>query len=386
MEVKDMLNSDIEARKAEIKAEMLEASVERLEELNAEAEMLEARRAEIAAEAEKRAAVVEEVIAEKGEAEEVRSLEGLEITEEKTMTNAEVRKSAEYAEAFLRGLKKNDYTEARALLTENVEGGYVPVPVVLESEIQNSWADCTLLQKAQHTSFKGNVKIGFEVSATGAVVHVEGTDAPAEEQLVWGTVELKNENIKKWIKISDNAFENTTIDTINEIYKEIAQRIAEKAEEIALAKIAAAPTTATTSAPAVAEISVSAMAIDTIDDAVAELSAGAKTLTIVANRRTIADLKKAAKAANYSVDPFDGIEVYASDALPAMSAASSGQTVLIVGDFGKGLRVNTPNGNDVQLVVDYTSEAEKDLVKIVGKQLTAIEVVADHVFTRVKKA
>lgn len=293
----------------------------------------------------------------------------------------EVRNTLAYGRAFLKG----DVAECRSLLSANVSGGSVPVPEVLENEIKNAWEECQVLSLAKKSYYKGNVTIGFEYSATGAVTHTEGDDAPEEETLVWGKVELKAQNIKKWITVSDEAIENTTIDTLNEIYKEVAQRIVEEAEDIAVGKIVAAPATSTSTACGVPVYTAATIAIDSITLAVAEVSGKAKNLVAIMNRRTEAAFKAAAKNANYSVDPFDGITVVRTDALKAFSAATTGETYVIIGDFGYGFQANLPNGDDVTLKVDDISLAEEDLVKIVGKQFVGMDVVAPKAFVKIKK-
>lgn len=306
--------------------------------------------------------------------------------EEKKMNDIEVRGSVEYGQAFLRFIKTGEDKEVRALLSSNV-GGSVPVPTFLESEIKNAWEECKLASLCKQTSYKGNVKVGFEVSATGAEVHVEGTDAPDEETLVWGTVELKAESIKKWITVSDEAFEGTTVDTLGEIYKEVAQRIVEKAEAIIIAKIIASPATTTTTAPAVPTLTANAIAADTIVNAEALLSGKAKNLYIAMNRQTYSAFVAVAMAANYAIDVFDGLKekIVFTDALPAFSAASASDTYVVIGDFGYGFQINKPNGEEVTLKVDDVSLTEKDLVKIVGRQYAGMGVVAPKSFVKIQK-
>lgn len=300
-------------------------------------------------------------------------------------TEIEIRKSREYDIAYLNGIKTNDMTQARSLLSAN-GGGSVPVPVQLEDEIRNAWEEHQVMGLVKHSYFPGNVKIGFELSATGAVVHVEGAAAPDEEVLTIGTVTLTAESIKKWITVSDEAIEGTTVDTVGYLYKEIAQKIVEKAEEIMIGKITAAPTASTSTACAVAEIK-EAPALDTVVKAVAALSGQAKDLHIVMNRQTYATFIGLGLNANYAVDVFDGLKdkIVFSDKLPAYSAASSDETYMIVGDFGYGAQANFPNGDDVTLKRDDLSLAEKDLVKIVGRQFVGMGVVAEKAFTRVAK-
>lgn len=310
------------------------------------------------------------------------------VEREMKMTNLEVRNSLEYAQAFLKGFVggDKDYKEARALLTENVSGS-VPVPTVLEDEIKNAWESCELLNLAKQTTYKGNVKIGFEYSATPAVVHTEGTEAPAEETLVWGAVELKAETIKKWIKISDEAIANTTIDTLKEVMREVAHKIAEGAEADLIGKIVAAPATSSTTAPAVPVLTATTPAEDVIVMAEGLLSGQARNLHLVMNRQTKAYLQGIAMKAKYNVDIFDGLKdrIVYTDALKPFSTASSGDTYALVGDFGYGTQVNKPNGDEVRLIVDELSCAEEDLVKVVGKQLAGMGVVAPKAIAKIVK-
>lgn len=381
-EIKVLDYEALSQRIADIKVEM-ESEDSNIEALSAEVDLIEKRKAELKAVANE-AAEKRAMIAEKFEADVIEERK----EEETKMTNMEMRNTPEYGKAFVKGLLSGDFAEARALLTENVTGGTVPVPEVLENEIKNAWEEAQFLQFAKRTTYKGNVKIGFEVSATGAAVHVEGTNAPQEETLVWGTVELKAESIKKWITVSDEALEGTTINTLEEIYKEVAQRIVEKAEEIAIGKIIAAPeTTSAADGPGVPVSEVTAIAADTIVNAVALLSGKAKDLRIVMNRQTKAAFEAVALGLNYGADIYDGLKdrILFSDTLPAFSAADADDTFVIIGDIGYGFQANFPSGNDVNMKVDDLTLAEKDLVKIVGRQYVGMGVVAPKAFVKINK-
>lgn len=91
--------------------------------------------------------------------------------------------------------------------------------------------------------------------------------------------------------------------------------------------------------------------------------------------------------ANYNVDVFDGLKdkIVHTDALPAFSEADDDDTVIIIGDFGYGAQVNRPNGNELTIKLDDTSLAEKDLVKVVGRQYAGIGVVAPKAFVKINK-
>ena len=385
MTIEEIKALDIEAlnqRVADIKVEM-ESEDSDIEALSAEVDAIEQRQMELKTAAkeaaEKRAAVAADQMAEVIEERKEEDIK---------MTDMEMRNTPEYGKAFVKGLLTDDFTEARALLTENVNGGSVPVPEILENEIKNAWEEAQFLQFAKRTTYKGNVKVGFEVSATGASVHVEGANAPDEETLVWGTVELKAESIKKWITVSDEALEGTTIDTLGEIYKEVAQKIVEKADEIAIGKIIAAPeTTSAANGPGVPVLKVSAIAADTIVNAVALLSGKARDLRIVMNRQTKAAFEAVALGLSYGADIYDGLKdrIIFSDALKSFSAASADDTFVIIGDIGYGFQANFPAGDDVKIKVDDLSLAEKDLVKIVGRQFVGTGVVAPKAFVKINK-
>lgn len=381
MEIKEMTFEQTEERLSQITEEMKNEGAD-LEALKAEVDAIEARRAELTAIAEKRNALAAQIASGQAQATVAKTFE----QEERTMGLKEIRASQEYAQAFLNMIKNNDDTEVRALLSDNVTGGQIPVPTMLETEIKNAWEEHQLMGLVKHSYFKGNVKVGFELSATGAVVHVEGTAAPDEEVLTLGTVELKAENVKKWITVSDEAIEGTTVDTVGYLYKELAQRIVEKAEEILVGKITSAPAASTATACGVRVFSGNP-ALDTIVKAVATLSAQAKNLHIVMNRQTKAEFVSLQLSASYAVDVFDGLKdrIVFSDKLPAFSAASVDDVYMIIGDFGYGAQANFPNGDNVTIKIDDLSLAEKDLVKIVGKEYVGLGVVAPYAFVNAKK-
>lgn len=386
MEIKTMSAADLQMRMAQIKTEVdaEDADLDALEtEARAIKEELEAREATEAKKAE-----VREMVAS-GKTPETREIEKHE-EETKMPTINEIRSSKEYEEAYLNMLKTRDDSEARALLSTNTTGtgltGYVPVPTFLETEIKTAWEEHRLMGLIKKSAFKGNVKIGFELSATGAAIHVEGTAAPTEEVVTLGTVEIKAEMIKKWIRVSDEALEGTTVDTAGYLYKEIAHRIVEKAEEVLVGKITAAGATATATAVGVPQLSANP-AVDTILNALALLSGQAGNLHIAMNRGTYAAFRTLELNAQYGIDVFEGLRdrIIFTDKLPAFSAASTGDVYMIIGDFGYGVQANFPNGEGLQMLTDPYTDAESDLVKIVGRQYVGIGIVADKALVNVKK-
>ncbi len=313
--------------------------------------------------------------------------EKIDEKENNKMTIDEIRSSKEYIDAFAKYIKTEKDDECRALLSTNSDvqanPGQVPVPEIVEGFIRTAWQRLGLMELVQKTYIRGNLKIGFELSADGAVVHAEGTNAPNEEALTFGVVTLVPESIKKWITISDEALDMGGEEFLRYIYDEITYRIAKKAEELLIGLITDASTTADADEVSVAEIeSDGTDLLSIVAAAVAQLSDEASDPVIVMNRASYANFKSAQNNANYGVDPFDGLRVYYDNTLEALSDATAGDCWLIVGDF-RGAHANFPNGDEIRIKYDDLSLAEADLVKLVGREYVGLGLVRDKFFTRV---
>jgi len=191
MEINEMSMEAIEARSAEL-SNLLNDENADLDAITNEVELLEQRKAQIIADAETRKALIEEVV----DSETVETIEKEEVR--KTMTVEELRNSREYINAYAEYLK-GDEKELRALLSENATNGVVPVPTMVYDLVKNAWEREGIMARVRKAYMKGNLKVGFEISADGAVVHTEGAAAPTEEKLVLGIVEMVPASIKKWI-------------------------------------------------------------------------------------------------------------------------------------------------------------------------------------------
>ena len=297
-------------------------------------------------------------------------------------TNEEVRASKEYIEAFARYIKTEDASECRALLTEQVSGS-VPVPVIVDDIIKTAWDSSDLLSRVNRTDIRGNVKVAFELSADEANVHIEGTTAPTEEALSLGIVELIPRTVKKWIRVSDEAIAMGGEALVSYIYRELTYRIIKKLEDLVVSDIKSAPTSATSSA-ASAEAITEAPSVTTVSNAADTLSDEARDLVVIMNRRTRSKFTQARAAANFAIDPFDGLTVIYNNSLPAYDSASANAVYAIVGDLN-GEQVNYPEGDGVAIKYDDLSEAEDDLVKIVGRQYAGHAVTACGRFCNIKK-
>ena len=349
----------------------LAALEKEMDEINAE---LESRKANEAKKNEARAAVVNGA---------GRTIEKLEERKD-GMSIKEIRNSREYINAFAEYIKTGKDEEVRALLSTNATTatGYVPVPEIVEQRIRTAWSKLGLMELVTKTVLKGNVKVGFELSATDAAIHAEGANAPSEETLTFGVVEMKPESIKKWITISDEALDLTGEDFLNYIYDEITYRIAKKAQETLLTKITAASTSASSTAVSVAEVDDGAPTVAIVSECLGKLSDEAVNPVIVMNKGTWSLFKAAQYAASFPVDPFEGLPVHFDNTLPVYSSTATTGVWMIVGDFG-GVQANFPNGDSVNLKFDDLSLAEKDLVKVVGREYVGMGIVKDKVLCRV---
>lgn len=360
-EIMNLGFEELETRAAAIAAETAEADADQLEALNAELDAIEERKKALKTEVEERKKAAAAVAA--GAGKEVRK--GKEVEK---MTNKEIRNTPQYIEAFAKYIKTGKDAECRALLTEDATDGVVPVPELVENRVRQAWENDKIFSRVSKTFVKGNLKVGFEISATDAVVHEEGTDAPAEEELVLGIVNMVPEYIKKWISVSDKVLAMGAEEFLAYIYDELTYKIIKKAADMVVAAISGAPAASTASAVGVAQIE-AVVDAEAIIDAIAALGDEAQDNVIIASGSTIAAVKKAALTANYALDPFQGLEVIQKDGVKGA----------IVGDLS-GVQANLPEGDSVRFIFDEYSLAEADLVKIVGKLLAAIAVVGPKMF------
>ena len=369
---------EIETRKAEI-AEALEQPEADLDALQEEVRALNAEAAELR----KTAAAAEEQRRRIAEDATVTVIETHE-SEEKPMTELEIRNSAEYIDAFAKYIRTNDDRECRALLkTENASGN-VPVPVMVDEIIRTAWDNEEILSRVRKTNFRGNLKVAFEKAGDVAYMHTEGTSAPTEEALELGIVTMTPANIKKWIHITDEDVAMGGEAFVRYIYEELAYQIMKKLANLVVADIVALNTSNQATSVGAARIT-EAPGLTTIANAFANLSDEASDPVIIMNKLTWANFQAAYAAGSFAVDPFMGLKVLFNNSLPAYDTATGGtDDYCIVGDL-KGAQLNYPEGEGVVIKWDDLSEAEADLVKVVGRQYVAHAVTAPFRFTRIKK-
>lgn len=365
---------EIEARMAEIKTEMEqpEADLEKLEEevrsLNEERDMLKA-------EAEKAAEMRKKIAAGLG-----RTIDQQQTEEKRSID--EIRASKEYAEAYARYIATGNPAECRALTTENVSGN-VPVPVLVDEIVRTAWEKNEILNRVRKTAFRGNLKVPFERSADPAYVHTEASTAPTEENLTLGIVTMIPANIKKWIHIPDEVIAMGGEPMLRYIYDELTYRIDLKLAELIVTDIAGLSTSNGATAVGAAKIT-KAPGLTVIPEAFANLSDEAQNPVIMMHKLTYAAFQEAYAAANFAVDPFMGLPILYTSALPAYSTASTNDVYAIVGDL-TGAHINYPEGEGVVIKYNDLSRAKEDVVEVIGRQYAAHAVTAPFRFTNIAK-
>ena len=356
--------ADLEKRSLEIAEEVKTAESDALDTLSEELDAIEERKAIIKAEAEEKRTAMEEVLAGEGEVIEEKQ------EERKTMDNKEIRKSAEYLDAWVENLKGRANEEQRTLLTDlATENGMIAIPAYVADRIETAWESNEIVRRAKKSYFKGVLKVGYEASAEGAVVHPEGGEAITEEALVINFVQLIPDTYKKMVKYSTEVLDmkgEAFVDYIvDEIEHQMAKTIGDALVQSAIR--ASAPLRAAYQAGATFE------AADVVN---AEgLLGGDANPVLITTRANAAALKAAALSAGYGYDPYDGMDVVYVD---SAALTYSGVTAFaIVADLS-AWQINFPNGDDVKFIFDEYSEADADIVRVIGRVMAGIGIVAPH--------
>lgn len=374
MEIREMNLEQIEERRAELAEEIKTADMERLNAINAELDEIENRKAEIKAQAEERAKVIEEVLQ--------KPAEPTIITEERTpkkMTDREIRSTQEYIDAYVAYVKSGyDVKEFEKRMPDsgggesiiysaNATSGGIAVPVYVEDRINANWENNEILSRVKRTFFPGNVQVGVEYSATGAVNHGEADGAITAETLDIRFVDLIPQYIKKMVKVSHAALELSGTAFLDYLYDEIEAKIFDRLVD----NIIAAITTDTDRLTATYNYTGAAPTTADIINAAGLLGPNARPVLLI-NRQAAAALKAAALTAQYGYDPFDGLEViYANAADPIVADLSA-------------IQVNFPDGDVPKFIFDEYTDAPANVVRIIGRLAAAVAVVAKNMIVKIE--
>ena len=366
------LNMDaLNERAAQIAEETREASTEMLDELQAEMDAIEERKAQIKAEADEKRKEMQRVLEGEGKVIEKEQ-------EERKMPDVkEIRSSKEYLNAWVENIKGRANEEQRALLTTNAENGTIAVPTYVEDRINTAWESNEIVRRAKKSYFKGNLKVGFEASSEGAIQHEEGAAAITEENLVVKFAELIGVTFKKMVRLSTEVMDMKTEDFIDYVVDEVEYQLAKTvgdhlvmyrgdyASDASLYQhFAAAGTTLTTADIIRAE----------------GMLAGDANPVLITTRANAATLKAAVLSAGYGYDPFDGMEVVYVD------ANTLGENTLAMVVDLSAWQFNIPNGDEPTFVFDEYTEAAADIVRVIGRVVVGMGIVAPYKTVAIMKA
>jgi HK97 family phage major capsid protein len=353
MDFKTMETAALEERRAAIITEM-ETEGADLDALKDEArailEEIENRRAEA-----KEKAEVREKVAN-GAGEVIKTFD-----EEKNTMTVEERKT-EMIDALAEYIKGRATAEQRALLlTTDATGGTVKVSNIVDDFVWTDWDKSQILSRIRKVYVQGNYSVGYEASATGAVKHTEGGNAPTEETLTLAYINFVAQYYKKWIRVSDRVLALKGKAFLDYLFDEFGHQLAVALENAVVAEIEAS--------------SLSAKVTNPIDNTAAmagfaALSDEAANPVVIISKTNYAAIMNARATTGAKIeDPFNGFEVLFNNTVTGM----------LVGDLD-GVIANFPEGEDFKFIVDETSLAEQDLVKIVGKILCDIHLVRPNGF------
>ena len=378
MEIKDMTMEEVETRMGEISA-LLETEDANVEELRTETDALIERKNNLIEAAVEKRSLLNKIADAK-----IEPIAKVETEEERKMENTiEIRNTPEYINAYANYIRTNDDRELRALLTQN-GSGEIQVPSLVYDIVKTAWEKEGIMALVRKAYLKGNLRVSFEKSADPAVIHTEG-QAVTEEELHLGVIQLTPVAIKKWISISDEALDMAAVPYLEYIYDELTYQIAKKAADTVIAKIEACTAAATTGAVAVPVVTAASISLGTVAQAMANLSDEAQNPVVMMNKLTWGAVKAAQYTANFAADPFEGLPVVFNNTIKAFSAASTGDTYMIVGDLGHGALANFPNGQEITVKRDDFTLAASDLVRFIGREYVGIGIVANNAFCKVKK-
>ena len=106
------------------------------------------------------------------------------------MSDIITRDSKEYIDAYAEYIKGNKSArDLRSVLTtenDTTPNGTasVAVPSIVYDTVKTAWERNEIMSLVRKTYLRGNVKVGFEISGTGATIHAEGASAIDPENLV----------------------------------------------------------------------------------------------------------------------------------------------------------------------------------------------------------
>ena len=308
-----------------------------------------------------------------------------------------ILKSAEYTKLYadmIRG--RVDEKEVRSYLNQRADSAnlstatdYVPIPEVMQGYVETAWFNYGKFSRLVAETFEPAIlKIPVEVSADGANWHDENGDAVTQEAITFGQIILQPKMIKKFIALTDELMAMAAPDFLRYISDELVYRvilaldeaIISRTDDNGLGVIGVANNALTTDVPAELDFNV-------INEAVAGLVTF-DNLVIAMNPKTFFSnfmgltdqvgnpiFRVVHDNENRPQYYLSGYRVEFTQALPAYDDADPSDVYAIIGNWGRGYRLNYPQGRNVITLVDPYTLATEDVVRMIGRLYVAGNVV-----------
>lgn len=325
------------------------------------------------------------------------TLDEKKIVERNDEVKVDTYDTTEYREAWRKYVLTGNETEVRALTTGTQN---IPVPTIMQNYIETAWEEyANIINRVNISEIAGYLSIPYEVSGDEAVWHTEGSNAPDEEAIVFGSILLSPKMLKKWISVTDELMAMA----IDQFMKYLRDEVVYRTLKVLNSAILTGALDG--SGKGVAGIVGNANTIaltsnldfNVVNRALAEI-VELDNLCVVVNPKTFFDsimglvdtqgrpiftvATENTQKPKYFVS---GIPVEFSNALPAYTSATTSQPYMVVGNF-KGYRLNLPEGRNVNMLYDPYTLAREDKQILVGRIFAAGNVAKLKHFVSVKKS
>lgn len=304
----------------------------------------------------------------------------------------------EYRQAWVDAIRTGDETQVRAMATGNAN---VPVPTIWQSYVETAWYNYGKFSRLVNKTYvQGYLNIPIESAADDAVIHEEGSAAPAEENITLGLAELKPAMIKKWISMTDELMAMTADDFMRYLADELVYRVVLKLDNGIINSALDSNgkgIVGIVNNPNTLVAANGTLSFNVINAGIADLVTF-ENLTVAMNPKTffdnfmgLVDLQQRPIfqiATDNEGRPryyVNGLRVEFTQALPAYDTATAGQAWAIAGDF-RGYRLNLPEGEMVRTIYDPFTLAREDKSIMVGRLYAAGNVARLKHFVQFNKA
>lgn len=287
-----------------------------------------------------------------------------------------------------------DEKQMRALLTEIVEGT-APVATIMQDRVEAVWERLSILNEVSISNYKGILAVPYEVSATPAVFHEEGSGKVEEEQLVLGKKLLVPIMLKKLLRVSDEVLALTPAEFAQYLFDEVIYQVNLLLENSVVSRNAQDGVIGMTNATLTESVTAN-LSFNAINEGIASLE-DVGDATVIMNRKTfyanvmsLTDLQQrpifaiATDNQGRALHYINGVRVLFSNAIKAYDEVEAGEAWAVVGNL-KAYKLNLPESRLPMILMDRYTEADADMNRIIGRILAAGDVVRPKAIAKLVK-